>query len=174
MTLSQQAAVIIEAVEQGLFHADDVLRWADSVIISIEQPPAWLIELSTINPLYIQNFIGVLRKHAESTLPTRSRIQVLVLAWNQGILPLNSCLQKLFKVLIIEGFLEAEQKEDPLDERLHDALVEWDSLDCLDVIEPRLYLKFEKIFREYLADANEIARVLNWNHELKHRKLAGN
>jgi hypothetical protein len=162
MTISQQAAVTLEAVEHELLRVDGIVRWADSVIGAEEKPDFWLIELSTLNPLHITDFVSLLRAHAAETLPLHWRVQIIVLAYKAGLLSVQSSLPKLFQVLIFET---KGATKDPLDEQLRDALVDWDFQEDLDVIEPSLRARFEALFREYLADAHEISTVLHWNHE---------
>ena len=132
MTISQQAAIVLEAVKHELLRVDGIIRWADSVIIAAEKPESWLIELSIHNPQDITGFVGLLRAHAAVSLPLRWRIQIIVLGYDAGLLSLFSSLPKLFRVLIFE---EKGEKLDSLDERLYDALVDWDSQEDLDVIE---------------------------------------
>lgn len=159
MTLSQQAAVILEAVDQDLIRANEVIRWADRAIVTSEQPPRWLVELAILNPSDITGIISLTRANATDKLPVHWRIQILVLACETGLLSLGSSLPKLFHVLIGDA---RNTKESPLDERLRNALVDWDIQDCPDQVDPPLYLRFEALFREYLADAEEISGVLNW------------
>jgi len=158
MTLSQQTALIFETVEQGLFRVEDILRWADSTIVSMDRPPSWLIELSTLNPLHVQDFAKILREHTDESVPVHQRIQIVVLAWNDGRLSLKACLPKLFEILILEA---KGYEESTLDRRLSEALVHWDSLE-LNVVELKLASEFEMIFREYLKVTQEVFSVLNW------------
>ena len=46
-----------------------------------------------------------------------------------------------------------------------DTLVDWDFQEDLDVIEPSLQAKFAALFREFLTDADDIAKILPWKFE---------
>ena len=162
MTISQQAAIVVEAVEHGLLRVVGIIRWADSVIVAEEKPASWLIDLSTHSPQDITGFVGLLRAHAADVLPLRWKVQIIVLAYDAGLLSVASSLPLLFRVLIFEA---NGAKKDSLDERLRDALVEWDQQEDLDVIEPSLQAKFEVLFREYLPDAQKISAILHLKHE---------
>jgi hypothetical protein len=37
MTLSEQPAILLEAVEQELLRQEDIVRWADGVIVAMGQ-----------------------------------------------------------------------------------------------------------------------------------------
>jgi hypothetical protein len=162
LTISQQAFVILEAFEHQLLRVDGIIRWADSVIVASEQPAWWLIELSTHNPNDIAGLVSLLRAQATESLPLRWRVQIIVLAQNAGRLSVRSSLPKLFQVLIFDN---KGAKEESLDKSLIDALIEWDSQDDLDVIEPALHAKFERLFRDYLTDAQLVSKVLRLGHE---------
>lgn len=157
MTLSQQTALILEAVDLELMSSDGIIRWADSAVVTTEQPPAWLIDLATLNSTHNLDFIGLLRPHAVPTLPLHWRVQIVLVAFESGCLSLRSSLPKLFNVLFIERH---GAQADALDERLINALVFWDCQEDLDEIESTLRARFESLFREYLVDADEVSQVL--------------
>jgi|GEM_PF-5749056 len=161
MTLSQQAAIMLEALEHELLRVDSIVRWADSAIVAADKPESWLIELSTLNPSHITDFVTILRAHADESLPLRWRVQIIVLAYDAGLLSLPVSLRRLFTILFIE---RKGVKKDSSDQRLADALVEWDCLE-LDVIAPPLLARFETLFRSYLADAHEVSSLLHLKHE---------
>ncbi len=162
MTLSQQASIVLEAVEHEWLRVEGIIRWADSVIAADEKPASWLIELSTYNPQDIIGFASLLRAHAAESLPLRWRVQIVVLAFDAGLLSVATSLPLLFRVLILERM---GATRDSADEQLVDALIEWDSQDDLDVIPAPLFARFEALFRDYLADAHEISSVLYLKHE---------
>jgi hypothetical protein len=162
MTLSQQAAIVLEAVEHELLRVEGIIRWADAAIVPTEKPETWLIGLSTLNPSQITDFVSLLRTHAAESLPLRWRVQIIVLAFDAGLLSVASSLPLLFRVLIVE---RRGAERDSADEQLADALVEWDCQEDLGVIPPVLHARFETLLRGYLADAHEISAVLHWKHE---------
>jgi hypothetical protein len=162
MTLSQQAAIVLEAVEHELLRVEGIIRWADGAIVASEKPETWLIDLSTLNPSHVRDFVSLLRTHAAESLPQRWRVQIIVLAFDAGLLSLASSLPLLFRLLIVERW---GAEKDSADEQLADALVAWDCQENLDVIPPVLHARFETLFRGYLADAHEISAVLLWRHE---------
>ena len=163
MTLSEQSAILLEAVEQELLREPEgIVRWADGVIVAMDEPPAWVIDLSMLRSPHLIDFVVPLREHASVPVALHRRIQVVVLAYLAGELSFADTLPKIFRVTILERH---GVKRDALDERLADALVEWDCQEDLSVIEPPLRAKFEALFREYSADAQDVAAVLQWRHE---------
>ena len=156
MTLSQQAAIVLEAVEQGFFHEDGIIRWADSIIAETGKPEPWLINLAKLASSHITDYTRVLRGQSADSVSLHWRVQMVALAHQSGLLNLHDCLPKLFTILIFDP---KEAPEDSLDEQLHQALVEWDSQGCLEVIELSLANKFEKLLHEYLADAGEVSAI---------------
>jgi hypothetical protein len=161
MTLSQQAAILLEALDHELLRVDSIVRWADSAIVAADKPEAWLIELSTLDPSHITDFVTILHAHEDESLPLRWRVQITVLAYDAGLLSLAVSLRRLFTVVFIDG---KGAERDSSDERLADALVEWDCLES-DVIAPPLRARFETLFRSYLADAHEVSSLLRLKHE---------
>jgi hypothetical protein len=159
MTLSEQIAILLEAVKDGFLRPADIIQWADTIIVAMEKPPAWLIELSTLDPSKMVELVSLLRAQTPAPLTVRRQIQLIVLAHDAGLLSLKTALSRLFEVSIFD------LEEQPLDadgEHLVDALVELDCQEDPDVIEPPLLAKFESLFREFLTDANDVASVLPW------------
>jgi hypothetical protein len=163
MTLPEQAAVLVEAVEQELLQQEDIVRWADETIVTLNKPPAWVIDLSVLTSPHLVDSVAILREQAARPLSLHRRVQVVVLAYLAGELSLDVTLSKLFRVVI---FQRQGMERDPLDERLTDTLVEWDFQDDLSVIEPPLREKFEALFREYMTDKQDVAKVLPWRQEV--------
>jgi hypothetical protein len=159
MTLSQQSAILVQAVEYGLLQPDDIIRWADSVIATMETPPAWLINLETMQSPHFVDLVSHLRKNAEWPLPVVTKVQLLVLAYEANRVSFNKSLSWLFQVTIVE---RNGAQLDELGERLRDALIELDMGEDFEVVQPPLRTKFEVIFQEYLRDANEIAAIIPW------------
>jgi hypothetical protein len=156
MTLSEQSAVLVEAVEQELLRQVDIVRWADGVIVAMDTPPGWVIDLSVLSSPHLVDFVSVLREHASAAMSLHRRIQIVLLAYSSGALSFADTLPKLFRVVILDRH---GASRDTLDERLADALVDWDFQEDLSVIEPPLRARFEALFREYLADAQEVAAL---------------
>lgn len=159
MTLADQAAIMLEAIDDGLLQPEDVVRWADTVIMAMEKPPAWVIELSTFGSPHMEDFVTHLREHAQLPPSIRRQVELIVLAYHAGLLSFRGTLPLLFRVTLLE------RKGRPLDavgERLANTLVEWDFQEDLDVIAPPLRAKFEAIFRDYLRNAHEISAVIPW------------
>ncbi|MEY4200695.1 MAG: hypothetical protein RLZZ265_2435 [Verrucomicrobiota bacterium] len=156
MTLAEQASILLEAIESELLQPADIVRWADGILVAMENPPAWIIDVSTVHPPDLEDVVRQLREHA-SALPVRRQVQVIVLAHDAGLLSLRDTLPKLFRVTILE---RGERSLDELDKRLVEALVDWDFQEDLDVIEPSLQVRLAALFREYLTDAQEMAAVL--------------
>jgi hypothetical protein len=159
MTLSEQSAILLEAIEDELLQPEDIVRWAAEIIVAMDKPPTWIIELSTLGSPHMTDFASRLREQAPATLPLRRQIQVVVLAHQAGLLSLSAALSQLFRITILD---RGKQPLDASATRLQDLLVEWDCLDYLDVVEPTLEAKYEAMFREYLKDAEDIRTALPW------------
>ena len=162
MNLSEQCAVLLEAVEYDLLKQEDVIRWVDTVVEAMDKPPVWLIEFYTVNACHARSYEHLLREHSSGKLSTHRRIQVILLAFPLKGPLLHETLAKLFPIVICFDEERPIPPLEALDERLVEALVWWDSQDNLDVVEEPLQGKLANIFREYLGDANEIASVLSW------------
>ena len=156
MTISQQAALILEAVEQGFIHEDGIIRWADSMIAETVKPEPWLINLAKLASSQITDYTRILRGQSAESVPLHWRVQLVALAHQNGLLNLHDSLPKLFSILIFDP---KEALRDSLDEQLHAALVEWDGHGCLEAIEVSQAHQFQKIFQDYLADAGEISAL---------------
>ncbi|MCO5051816.1 MAG: hypothetical protein M9920_05890 [Verrucomicrobiae bacterium] len=163
MILAEQSAILVEAIEQELLRREDIVRWADEIIVAMERPPSWIIDLSTLNSPYLVDFARLLRIHSVVSLPLHRRVQIVVLAYLAGVISFSETLPKLFRAVIYE---RRGAERDPLDERLADTLVCWDHQENLDVIEPPLRARFEALFREYLTDIQEVAAVLPWRSKM--------
>jgi hypothetical protein len=106
MTLSEQCGILMEAIKEELLQPEDIIRWADGIIVAMDKPPTWIIELSTLDSPYLVDFAAWLRDQVTAPLPIRRQIQVIVLAHDAGLLSLSATLQKLFRLTILEGLCE--------------------------------------------------------------------
>ncbi len=163
MTLSEQCVVLIEAVEDELLQPEDIIRWADKIIVAMEKPPAWIIELSMSRSPHMVDYASRLREQASASPPVRLQIQVVVLAYDAGLLSLSATLSKLFRITMVER--RGPSITDPLARRLVGALADWDQQDNLGVIDPSLQSKLKALFREYLTNTDDIAAILPWKFE---------
>ncbi len=163
MTLPEQSVVLVEAVEQELLRQEDIVRWAVGVIVAMDTPPGWVIDLAVLSSPHLADFVAVLREHAFVPMSLHRRIQVVLLAYSTRALSFADTLPKLFRVVMLAHH---GASRDTLDESLADALVDWDSQEDLSVIEPPLRARFEVLFREYLADSQEVATLLPPRHEI--------
>jgi hypothetical protein len=159
MTLSEQCAVLMEAIDDELLQPEDIVRWADGIIVAMDKPPTWIIELSTLGSPHMIDFASPLREQASASLPMHRQIQVVVLAHDAGLIALPGALQKLFRITMLE---RGRRPMDALDTQLHGLLVEWDQLDDLVVIGLPLEPRLKALFREYLTDVEDIKAVLPW------------
>jgi hypothetical protein len=162
MTLSEQSAILLEAIEADLLQPEDIVRWTDSLIVAMDKPPTWIIELTTLNSPYLVDFASRLRDQLTAPLPMRRQIQLVVLAHDSGLIALSGTLQKLFRLTIFDSLEQGAKARDALEERLNKLLVEWDCQENLEVIQPQLEVKLEALFREFLNDAEEIRSLLPW------------
>ncbi len=160
MTFPEQGAILIEAIEEEILQADDLVQWADRVIMAMEKPPAWIIELSTLGSPFTIDFASRLRVQASAPLAASRQIQLIVLAHEAGLLTLPGTLCKLFRITMTER--RGPPITDPLGRRLVDALLHWDQQDDLDVIEPPLRARLTELFREYRTNADDIIAILPW------------
>ena len=63
------ASVFALGLRLGSVPREDVVRWADGRIEEIEQPPAWLIDLSLSESRHIMDLISDLRRVASGVAP---------------------------------------------------------------------------------------------------------
>ncbi len=159
MTITEQVAVILEAADKGILQPEDVVRWADSIIVASEEPESWLIEVSTLGATHVQDYVSRLEEHSEGRIGLRRQVELIVLAYRSGRLELLDTLALLFRVLIID---RERRERGPLEERLVDALMSWNCQEDLDAIGPLLQSRFDELFDEILPGTNEIAAVLPW------------
>ena len=163
MTLPKQCAILMVAIEEELLQPEDIVRWADNIIVSMEEPPMWIIDLATLVSPHMTDFDTCLRAQASAPPPVSRRIQIIVLAHEVGSLSLSDTLSKLFRVTLCQSL--GPRIKDPLERQLVDALVHWDQQDDLDVIGPPLQATFTSLFREYSKNASDIIAVLPWKFE---------
>ena len=157
MTLAEQSALLIEAGEAGLLETNDFVRWADSIIGTTENPPNWVFDLSALNSKYVSNYLSLLRESTSVKLPIRQRIQWIIRGYEAGQFSLDKALQKCFEIVIYESNQDLLSESEDL---LGDLLVEWDCRDF--VIDQPLRSKFEKLFHDYLTDAEQLESILPW------------
>lgn len=155
MTLSEQCAVWHLALERCHHEPSGVLQWAFAVIDAMEKPPLWIIELATLPSPRASDLLPVLREHS-SSLTVCLRLQTVISAHCFGILSLRDTLPQLFSIAIFH----ADGAPAASDERLVDALIDWDQQDDLDSFDPHLVSRFQSIFRDYLSDASDVTELL--------------
>lgn len=147
--------MLLEALDFGFVQPVDIVRWADERIATTDKPPAWLIDLSILKP-HREDIAALLREHA-APLPVRRKIELIALAWDRRLLGLQDALPLLFRITILErGGAPRESIEEPL----HDALVEWDSQEDLDVLQPELRSRLETTIRQFLTSAADIGQLV--------------
>ncbi len=156
MTVSEQTALLLEALDYGFLEPDEIIRWADESIAATPNPAQWLIDLSILGKPYKEDVAAVLRQRAE-TLPLRRTIELVALAWARGLLPVSAALAMLFKITILDR--EGAQQHGPED-ALCDVLVEWECQQDSCVIQPELEARAEAVLRQYLTSAADIARFV--------------
>ena len=156
MTVSEQTALLLEALDYGFLEPDEIIRWADELIAVTANPAQWLIDLSILGKPYKEDVAALLRQHAQ-TLPLRRTIELVALAWSRGLLPVSDALAMLFKITILDR--EDAPQHGPEDALL-DVLVEWECREDSDVIHPKLEARAEAVLRQYLTSAADIARFV--------------
>ena len=162
MTLPEQSAIILDALDHNFVQSEHVIRWADELIATTPQPPPyWLIELSTLPKLYKEDVAALLRQHAKLPIPLRQRIELVALAWDSHKISLNAVFPLLFKITILDRLDSMDTKLQIIDETLHDVLVEWDSQEDLDVIDLRAAARMEALLRNYASGAYAITQFIN-------------
>ncbi len=155
MTLLEQCAVLIEAGEARLLQVGDVVQWADKLIVALDKPPPWIIELSTLHSNHVADYLLLLRQQTSVQLSPRQRIQLLIHAYQLNRLSLDELLQKCFEIIILE---ENKNLLTESENRLADLLVEWDCNDL--IINQDLKSRFEEQFSEYMSGAEETTFLL--------------
>jgi len=157
--LSAETAIMLEAAGQTVLQPEEIVRWADGVVVAMDQAPGWIIDLCVLNSPHLIDFLAILRQQANPPVSLHQRVQLVVLAYFSGRVPFTDTLSRLFRLLHLEGggALLAED-----DELLSDLLMEWDCQDDLERIEPPLQEKFEARFCRIVATARDLAALLQW------------
>ena len=162
MTLPEQTAILLEAIEDELLQPEDIVRWADPIIVAMEKPPMWIIDLSTLGTPHMVDCVWRLREQATEQLPQHCRIQIVALAHQAALISSSAALSKLFRIKFIERRNTRTDTVERLDEELNVMLIKWDCQDDLDVIEPPFQEKLNALFREYLKNADDVVAILPW------------
>jgi len=156
MTLAEQTAIILYAGRCGFIQPPEAQQWVYLLIESMAQPPFWIIDIATTPFKFMDDIFVTLEAHA-GTLSLRAKLQVSILRQRIQGFPLIDVLPWLFQAVFLE---EQESRVVPQDEQLTDALVKWNLQDDRDVIPPELASQFYSTFDDYLANASEVASLL--------------
>jgi hypothetical protein len=129
ISISQQAGIALRAVEFGELPVDAVVRWADSMIITDQRPPQWLIDLSMLKPDHFAEMLQLLHQHAERMESREVDICILAHLFFAGRLSLEQLFQRAFAACSIDYKVS---KSGPF-QQLTGILCEWDQLDFPDL-----------------------------------------
>jgi len=166
-----QAALVLEASRQGLCTIDDIVAWADRLIVQHPDPPLWLIDVSTANFRDSRDYWNLLAPHA-AVLPARQRLQVIVLPSRAGLLSLPRTLRNLFGWFCSEPHGTRGGQSDNLLQLLQEAVDEWvfqedekawSKPDALDEAGKALHARLMAFFDAILENSAFCAQVLGWN-----------
>ncbi len=122
---SHEAKVVyaIAAWSEGVWSADDVVKWADCQIEKTEEPPWWLCEIATFGPQ------ASTPGYEMPTASFRQCLQVFVWGWKTGRLSLPVTLIKIYHACDEYEQPEFRDSED-LDSLLYGAVLEWMEQEC--------------------------------------------
>ncbi len=162
MKLETQAAVLLVAMDNSLLGVENILRWLDTVIVALEKPLPWMIELYSTNSPHLVDFYGPIKDLAADPLPLHAEVQVLVLAYNAKLMALDALLDKLFQVMIID---RNKRTLEVIDEKLVACLRRCDQQENVEVARAQFQAEFSDLFNEYSRDTDEIAAVLGWRNK---------
>ena len=120
-----EAAWVHEAALQGITSPSDIIRWADSWITALDEPPYWLIELSTLKSPNTKDYAAIIEPELRQTLTISQKINLIASAVANDLLKLEEARGALFLDWVMAPRVGSRNFPEPI----ADLLVEWDSLD---------------------------------------------
>lgn len=119
----------MRALEFGKLEPVQVIRWTDKVIVAEEAPPAWLLELSLLDPSRFAEMLHLLHEHAQPMESRELDVCILSRSFFTGQISISELFERAFAACFLEY---ATPMSEPFD-RLADVLCEWDQLDFPDL-----------------------------------------
>ncbi len=154
MTLPEQASIIHYAAQHDLLSISDMLDWECRVIASGD-PPSWLLDLTWTSACNVRDILHELRPHA-TTLPLHTRVQITLLGYRSGRLPLRETLRRMHEFAFPYPIGEAL----PTNYSLIEILQTWDFERDEKDIPPDMLKTLHYVFSNYLGDPTALAAVL--------------
>lgn len=128
MTLPQQAHIVLRCLELARLPTEAAIRWADNAIAAQSVPPAWLYDLSAIDPCRFADVLSLLQQHARAHLPQEVDVCILAHLLQRGSMTTQAACARAFAAC----FADCDQRRHPRTppfEKLADLLCELDQLD---------------------------------------------
>ena len=72
LTLAEQCAFLVAALENKLLQPAEIVRWADEIIVVMDQPREWVIGVATLNSPYGDDYADRLRVQVKAPLLLRT------------------------------------------------------------------------------------------------------
>ena len=120
-----EAAWVFEAAVLKIAKPESIVAWADEKIMQLDQPPYWLIELSTLKSLDPEDYASIIKPQLREALTISRKISLIASAIDHGLFEPDEARSALFQ----EWVLAPREDSRGFPEPIADLLVEWDSLD---------------------------------------------
>lgn len=120
-----EAAWVFEAARLGITTREAIVAWADEKIMQMDQPPYWLIELSTLGSSDSRDYASVIQPQLRVTLTHDRRVSLVISSLDRQFIEFDTALDVLFRVWLP---LPPEEPVSGFPEPIADLLAEWDRI----------------------------------------------
>ena len=163
MSLQSEASILVNLASLGSLDKEQVVLWADFHIGSIDSPPFWLIDLSTLGFSRLVDYLTILREHAdEEALSRDSRLAFIIGAHIRKFVSLPKAMSALWELWSGPDF---DYDSTGIPENILNLLADWDCLDDLDKPSKSFMRRsqkvFQKIFDERKSEVEALELLLN-------------
>ena len=157
MTLPEQCAVLLDAFLRGLCKREDVVAWADRLIMNTDAAPDGVLDLSVPADRLRGDFVSILGAQAARELPLRRRVQIIMLAYDCGVIDFLDTAGRLSILLIDEQDTPPTEPDIKrmMDPRW-DLFILWEQVDVRDPAKER---RLEGRFGPFRTDREELRSI---------------
>ena len=130
----EEAALVHAAALSDIVLPAEIVRWADAWIMALDEPPYWLIELSTLKSPRGADYAAVISPELERRLKSTECVSLVIAAFDRQLLDLETALAKIFEIWLPISKMAPDDAPDPFDHSLFeegpipDLLVTWDCI----------------------------------------------
>jgi predicted RNase H-like HicB family nuclease len=142
-----EAAWVFEAARLGITTREAIVAWADEKIMQMDQPPNWLIELSTLESSDARDHAPVIAAHLTEPLDINLKVSLVVAAFEQGVIDLGRSLGILFRLWIP---LPPAKPTTAFPESIGDLSAEWDQIADVEPLPEDFISRCRAAFADHL------------------------